>query len=80
MSDSHNVMTSSQERKAWSTSGYLILLEVMTLCESDIGVPLKFDIILISNSGGASRGLKFARDFFMVTRAGPGPSGAAHYL
>ena len=31
MSDSHNVMTSSQERKAWSTSGYLILLAFLAL-------------------------------------------------
>ena len=31
MSDSHDVMTSSQERKAWSTSGYLILLAFLAL-------------------------------------------------
>ena len=31
MSDTHNVMTSSQERKAWSTSGYLILLAFLAL-------------------------------------------------
>ncbi len=31
MSESHNVMTSSQERKAWSTSGYLILLAFLAL-------------------------------------------------
>ena len=31
MSDSHNVMTSSQERKAWATSGYLILLAFLVL-------------------------------------------------
>ena len=31
MSESHNVMTSSQERKAWSTSGYLILLAFLVL-------------------------------------------------
>ena len=31
MSDLHNVMTSSQERKAWSTSGYLILLAFLAL-------------------------------------------------
>ena len=31
MSDSHLVMTSSQERPAWSTSGYLILLAFLAL-------------------------------------------------
>ena len=31
MADSHNVMTSSQERKAWATSGYLILLAFLAL-------------------------------------------------
>ena len=31
MSDSHNTMTSSQERKAWSTSGYLILVAFLAL-------------------------------------------------
>ena len=31
MSDSHNIMTSSQERKAWSTSGYLILVAFLAL-------------------------------------------------
>ena len=31
MSDSHNVMTSSQERKAWSTSGYLIFVAFLAL-------------------------------------------------
>ena len=31
MIDSHNAMTSSQERKAWSTSGYLILLAFLAL-------------------------------------------------
>ena len=31
MSDSHHVMTSSRERAAWSTSGYLILLAFLAL-------------------------------------------------
>ncbi len=31
MSDSHHVMTSSQERTAWSTSGYLILIAFLAL-------------------------------------------------
>ncbi len=31
MSDSHHVMTSSQERSAWSTSGYLILIAFLAL-------------------------------------------------
>lgn len=31
MSDSHHVMTSSRERSAWSTSGYLILLAFLAL-------------------------------------------------
>ncbi len=31
MTDSHNAMTSSQERKAWSTSGYLVLLAFLAL-------------------------------------------------
>ena len=31
MSDSHHVMTSSRERSAWSTSGYLILLALLAL-------------------------------------------------
>ena len=42
MSDSHHVMTSSRERPAWSTSGYLILLAFLALLALTIGRIIAF--------------------------------------